>query len=653
MVTLSGLSKQFGAQRVLDSVDWCIPDGARIALVGVNGSGKSTLLKILAGRLEPDRGRISLTKGTRVGYLDQEVQGVGDRTVFDEVMSAFSDLARLEQRCRQLEARLASLDPAAPGYGAVLEEYSRAREEWDARGSYDMEARARAVLNGLGFVPADLSRSCTSFSGGWQMRVALAKLLLQEPHLLLLDEPTNHLDLEARNWLEGFLSAYRHSFVLVAHDRFFLDACCAQVTEISRGKLSDYPCTYSAYLGQREERLRRQEEAYRLQQEEIARIQGFVQRFRYQASKAALVQSRLKQLSKMERIEPPEGVRTMRFRFPQPPRSGRIVVQLKGVMKSYGPKVVLANLDLTLERGRKVAIVGPNGAGKSTLLKILAGVDRPDRGERRIGQNVAISYFDQDRCASLQSEQRVIDLVTARAPISLVPQIRTLLGAFLFGGDAAYKPVWALSGGERTRLALALLLLQPANCLLLDEPTNHLDLSAKEVLLEALRAYEGTLVFVAHDRYFLDELPQEIWEVGSGAMVRYIGNYEEYLAKKALEKTSFALASAAGTKGAGVALPPQSSPTGRGSQRANRGQADPRRWAKQIEQVESAIATKEAELAALQRQVSEADFQAKTPNPETYYSRWAQLYREVEQLYHELERLEAGQGQATADSENG
>ncbi|GIW42818.1 MAG: ABC transporter ATP-binding protein [Candidatus Binatia bacterium] len=641
MVTISGLSKRYGAQVILDGVDWFIPRRARIALVGANGSGKSTLLRILAGQVEPDGGRICFSKGVDVGYLAQEIFDLGERTVLEEALEAFADAAQVEQRCRELEELLATTDPQTSDYDALFEEYARVREQWDTQGSYDQEARARAVLSGLGFSDGDLSRPCREFSGGWQMRIALAKLLLRQPGLLLLDEPTNHLDLEARNWLEDFLLGYPHSVVLVAHDRFFMDACCTQVTEICRGKLSDYECSYSEYLAQREERIRQQEEAYRLQQEEIARIQGFINRFRYQASKAALVQSRIKQLEKMQRVEPAESMRTVRFRFPVPPRSGRVVLQLQGVSKFYGEKCVYANLELTLERGRKVALVGPNGAGKSTLMRILAGVEPPDTGQRWVGHNVSISYFAQDRRAGLAENKSVLDVTMAHAPAELVPQLRTLLGAFLFSGDSVYKPVRVLSGGERSRLALALLLLRPSNCLLLDEPTNHLDLGAKEVLLEALRDYEGTLVFVAHDRYFLDQLPDEIWEVGRGSVVRYLGNYEDYLAKKAAgnelrvgEDRQRAVAVERNERG----FPPKTKGKKKGSSRPT--QRETLNWAKEIADIEATIASKEAELEALRRVISEPDFYEKSPNPRAHYSAFAELQREIEMLYDKLEKLE-------------
>ncbi|MCX8073818.1 MAG: ATP-binding cassette domain-containing protein [Candidatus Binatia bacterium] len=647
MVTVSELSKQFGSQLVLDRVDWFVPHGARIALVGANGSGKSTLLRLLAGRMEPDSGRILIARGVRVGYLEQEVGVFEQRTVLEAVLDAFSDLAELEKRCRELEDLLASTDPGLPAYGALLDEYGKLRDEWDRRGAYDLEARARAVLVGLGFCQADLERPCHEFSGGWQMRIALAKLLVYEPELLLLDEPTNHLDLDARNWLEEFLRSYPHSFVLVAHDRYFMDACCSQVSEVARGKLSDYSCPYSEYLVQREERVRQQEEAYRLQQEEIARIQAFISRFRYQASKAALVQSRIKQLEKMQRLEPPEGFRTVRFRFPQPPRSGRIVLDLRGINKTYGTKAVYRDLCVTLERGRKVAIVGPNGAGKSTLMRILAGVEAPDGGVRRVGHNVAISYFAQDRDVGLAGEQSVLDFVTSRAPMDIVPQVRTLLGAFLFSGDAVYKPVRALSGGERSRLALALLLLQPTNCLLLDEPTNHLDLSAKEVLLEALRGYEGTLVFVAHDRYFLDQLPEEIWEVSNGSLVRYLGNYEDYLRKKSAESMPAAESSDCRSwlLHAKKTITEERPPDGVEQRRLQR---ELRKRIREIEEVEAEIAAKEAALEALRQRISEPTFYTTCPDPHASYSEFARVQAEIERLYGKLVRLEEAQTRLAA-----
>jgi ATP-binding cassette subfamily F protein 3 len=642
VLTVTNLQKAFGGQVVLSGVNWFVPLRARVALVGVNGSGKSTFLRIVAGEIEADGGSIVLPKGATVGYLPQEVFGLGGRSVLAEAMSAFEHVHDIAAECERLEAALAEAPADDPAHDALMTAYTAAREAWDTHGSYDLESRAEAVLAGLGFQEADCARDCAEFSGGWQMRIALAKLLLRQPQLLLLDEPTNHLDLEARDWLEGFLRAYPYTVILVAHDRYFLDQTVTRVTELSRGALVDFDCDYSHYLVEREERQQRQEEAYRLQQEEIARIEGFISRFRYQASKAALVQSRIKQLEKIERLTPPEGMRTVHFRFPQPPRSGRMVLELCEVTKRYGALSVYADLDLTLERGHKIALVGPNGAGKSTLMRLLAGVEAPDAGTRRVGHNVALSYFAQDRGTSLDPDKTVLDVVTAAAPMDLVPQVRHLLGSFLFTGDAVYKRTRVLSGGERSRLALARLLLHPTNCLLLDEPTNHLDLAAKEVLLEALLDYHGTLVFVAHDRYFLDRLPDEIIEVGHGSATRYLGNYAAYLAKKASEadrppapavQPDTLRAEAAAVEGER----PQAAHAREAARRAAREAA---RRARDLEAVEALIAEKEAALSGVSAIINDADFYHTHPNPQAVFSEFAQLKGEIESLYAKLERLD-------------
>jgi ATP-binding cassette subfamily F protein 3 len=655
VLTVNNLSKAFGAQIVLGGVNWFVPPGARVALVGANGSGKSTFLRIVAGEVEADDGSISMPKGATVGYLAQEVFGLGGRGVLDEAMSAFEHVHEIAAECARLEHALAETAADDPRHDELMAAYALAREAWDAHGSYDLESRAENVLVGLGFGADDFSRDCSEFSGGWQMRIALAKLLLREPQLLLLDEPTNHLDLEARNWLEDFLRSYPHTIILVAHDRFFLDQVATRVTELSRGALTDFQCNYSTYLIEREERQRQQEEAYRLQQEEIERIQSFINRFRYQASKAALVQSRIKQLEKIERILPPEGMRTVHFRFPQPPRSGRMVLELAGAAKAYGDLEVYRHLDLAIERGRKIAVVGPNGAGKSTLMRMLAGIDALDAGERRVGSNVALSYFAQDRGASLDPEQSVLDVVTAAAPMELVPQVRGLLGAFLFSGDSVYKKTRVLSGGERSRLALATLLLHPTNCLLLDEPTNHLDLSAKEVLLAALLNYTGTLVFVAHDRYFLDRLPDEILEVGHGTAVRYLGNYEDYVAKKATEGDAQPSASPRVTRqpapsGNGGASSADRAAQARAREAAKRATREAEKRSRDIAVLEQQIATKEATLGDLSTTINAPDFYQTHPSPHAVFSEFAKLKEEIEALYGRLERLER---RAAEDETNG
>jgi ATP-binding cassette, subfamily F, member 3 len=642
VLTISNLRKRYGGQTVFDGLNWFVPDTARVGLVGANGSGKSTLLRIIAGEVEPDDGAIVVPKGCTVGYLPQEVFGTAGRSVLEQALSAFAEVRTLEAECRRVEHELAEVPADDPRHEALMETYTRLRAEWDARGTYDMEAQAERVLTGLGFRTADLTRDCGEFSGGWQMRLALATLLLRRPDLLLLDEPTNHLDIEARNWLEEFLAAYPHTVIVVAHDRYFLDVVVQRISEVAHGTITEFQTNYSRYLVEREERLERQAEAYRLQQEEIERLQAFISRFRYQASKAALVQSRIKQLDKIERLKPPEGYRSVHFRFPQPPRSGRVVLGLEGARKQYGDLVVYDGLDLTIERGRKVALVGPNGAGKSTLIKLLAGVEPLTSGERILGYNVTLGYFAQDQTQVLDPERTVLDEITRAAPSELVPQVRSILGAFLFSGDAVNKRIGVLSGGERNRLALAKLLLHPANCLLLDEPTNHLDIHAKEVLLDALLSYHGTLILVAHDRYILDRLPEEIIEVGAGAAVRYLGNYEDYLAKKARDDTPAPLARAAAPpNGDGAAAAGETQRLARAARDAQRrSERAAARRAEQIAQLEGAIAAKEAEIGALTTLINQPDFHQTHANPHGAFSDYARLRKEIDSLYAELEKLE-------------
>ncbi len=638
MLTVTGLQKRFGGQIVLDSVNWFVPSNGRVALVGANGSGKSTFLRMIARHAEPDAGSINLPKGATIGYLQQEVFGLSERSVMEETLSAFAHLHEIEDTCRRLEHEMSDLPADDPRHDEVMQAYSEAREAWDAHGSYDLDSRTENVLTGLGFSSADFTRSCTTFSGGWQMRIALAKLLLQQPSLLLLDEPTNHLDLEARNWLEDFLRTYPGSVILVAHDRYFLDQTVNHVSELSRGKLTDFDCNYSRYLEEKVERQQLQEQAYRLQQEEIERIEAFVSRFRAQASKAALVQSRIKQLEKIERLSPPEGMRTVHFRFPQPERSGRMVLEMQGAAKSYGDICVYRDATLAIERGKKVALVGPNGAGKSTLMRMMAGTEPLDSGERRAGHNVQISYFAQDRGASLDPDRSVLETVTSAAPMDLVPYVRGLLGSFLFSGDAVHKKVRVLSGGERSRLALALLLLRPTNCLLLDEPTNHLDLAAKEVLLGALQGYNGTLIFVAHDRYFLDHLPSEVLEAGHGTTTSYLGDYHSYLAKKEAELVTPA-APVVATRPTVAAPPPSSNGAARDREAEKKVAKEKQKRERELAALMQEIEGKETTLGEMTQLINDPNFYMQSKNPQATYSEFAKLKDEIAKLYTRMERL--------------
>ena len=642
MLTVTGLRRSFGSQVVFDGANWSVGERDRVALVGANGSGKSTLLRMIAGLEEPDDGVISVPRGSTIGYLPQDGLTTTGRSVRAEALDAFADVLALERECRALEEALAHSPADDPEHDALLATYSRARSRWDAEGSYDYESQAEHVLAGLGFSNADLERDAGEFSGGWQMRIALAKLLLRRPTVLLLDEPTNHLDLEARNWLESFLVDYPFTVILVAHDRYFLDVTVTRITEVGGGRLTDYQAPYSRYLAAREERHAQATAAYRAQQEEIARIEAFVSRFRYQASKAALVQSRIKYLDKLERLAPPDGgAAAIHFRFPACERSGREVLRLEQAQKRYGDLSVYERLTLSIERGQKVALVGANGAGKSTLIRMLAGVEPLTDGVRRVGHNVRIGYFAQDQSQAMDGDRTVLDAATAAAPIELVPQVRHLLGAFLFGGDSVDKQIKVLSGGERNRLALAMLLLHPPNCLLLDEPTNHLDMAAKQVLLEALQRYTGTLVLVAHDRYILDQLPDEVIEVGAGHATRYLGNYEDYVARKAAESNG-SVPPAIDLYDAPIASPEEAAIAPRREQRAavkENARAATRRE-RDLARLEREIAAKEDALAALSATINTADFYQTHASPQQVFSEYAQLKRDIDALYSKLERLE-------------
>ncbi|MHB1397932.1 MAG: ABC-F family ATP-binding cassette domain-containing protein [Trichloromonadaceae bacterium] len=528
MLQLREIQKDFGGRKIFSGINWHIRPGDRIGLCGENGAGKTTLLRMLAGQVQPDGGELQFAKGTTFGYLPQDGLAYSGRSLFAETRSALAPLLAIEAELTQLEKEIAR------SHGAVaMERYAMLQEAFRQGGGYTMEMEIAKVLRGLGFAEADWDKPCEHFSGGWQMRIALARLLLQRPNLLLLDEPTNHLDLPARDWLESYLAAYPFSVVLVSHDRFFLDQVVSRIVEVWNGALTEYPGNYSQYLVERERRVSALQEAKTRQDEEIGKIEAFISRFRYQANKASLVQSRIKQLEKIERILVPPARKRIAFRFPEPPKGGRLAVALRSIDHGYGPLRVLQKVEVQVERGERLALVGANGAGKSTLMRLLSGAEAPEQGEREAGHNLHLAYFAQDQAKTLDASRTVLEEITAAAPFEMVPKIRDILGSFLFSGDDVQKRVGVLSGGERNRLALAILLLRPANLLLLDEPTNHLDLKSKEVLLEALQGYSGTLVFVSHDRYFVDALATRVIEVGGGKAQSWFGNYEEFLRQKA------------------------------------------------------------------------------------------------------------------------
>jgi len=532
MIQLNSAGKRYGHKLLFEGTDLLITPRDRVGLVGANGTGKSTLLKILAGSETLDYGNISVAKGISAGYLPQDGLTLSGRTVFAECMSVFSRLQNMEQELEQLTSSMAELDHTSADYQQVAERYHRIEHEFRTHDGYAIEAQVGTVLAGLGFDPDDWHRQTEEFSGGWQMRIALVKLLLQKPDLLLLDEPTNHLDLESRNWLEEYLSNYPYAFVLISHDRYFLDVTINRIVEIWNKKVWTYSGNYEKYLSQKTQRQEQLEANYRNQRERIEQLEIFINRFRYQATKAKQVQSRIKELEKIERIELPEEEKTIHFSFPQPKPSGRIVAEFVGVAKLYGSKEVFRDVNFMIERGDRIALVGVNGAGKSTLIKLLAGIEPLTGGEYRLGHNVQFDYFAQDQYKELDQDARMIDDIGRVSPSSRETDLRNLLGCFLFSGDEVFKRIGVLSGGERNRYALLRMLLHPANFLLLDEPTNHLDMRAKDILLNALSAYTGTVVFVSHDRYFIDKLATRVFEIGGGRAEVYPGNYEDFLWRK-------------------------------------------------------------------------------------------------------------------------
>src|SRR5271163_2023331 len=532
MIQLSGAGKRYGHKLLFENADWLITPESRVGLVGANGTGKTTIMKILAGSESLDYGSISRAKGISTGYLPQDGLAMTGRTIFAECTSVFAELHAIEQEMEWLTRSMSELDHAGPEYSNVADRYQKLEHEFVARDGYTLEAQVGQVLTGLGFHRDDWARRTEEFSGGWQMRIALAKLLLEKPNLLLLDEPTNHLDLEARNWLEQYLTTYLFGYVLISHDRYFLDTTVNRTVEVWNKKVWFYSGNYEKYLAQKAERKMQLEAAYKNQHDRVEALEAFINRFRATATKAKQVQSRIKELEKIERIEIPPDEQTIHFSFPQPKPSGRIVAEFKNVSKSYGAKHVFSDATFVIERGDRIALVGVNGAGKSTMIKLLAGTEPLTTGSYTLGHNAMPDYFAQDQYKELDPERRMIDDLGDAAPRSTNNELRTLLGCFLFSDDDVFKKIGVLSGGERNRYALARMLLAPSNFLLLDEPTNHLDMRAKDVLLEAMSKYSGTVVFVSHDRYFIDNLAQRIFEIEDGHVHVYPGNYEDYLWRK-------------------------------------------------------------------------------------------------------------------------
>jgi ATP-binding cassette subfamily F protein 3 len=653
MIQLSSLSKSYGGRVLLDAVSWQIDDRERVGLAGPNGAGKTTLLKMLAGLEEPDSGNVIKPAALTIGYLPQDGLHHSGRTLREEAGLAFKPLLDMRAEIAALEDRLADDSADESAHAGMLTRYSELQESFRRQEGYSIDLKVTTVLRGLGFSPEDLDEPTETFSGGWQMRIALARLLLGRPGLLLLDEPTNHLDLDARNWLEEYLSDYPHAVILVSHDRFFLDAVVTRITEIGLRRLTDYPGNYTAYLKERDARLERLRQQKRDQDEEVARMEAFINRFRYQATKAAQVQSRIKMLEKVVPLEIPPERKRVHFKFPACVKSGRMALELRNVSKAYDAKRVFDRINLHIERGDRLALIGPNGAGKSTLMRMLSGVEAPDSGTRTEGHQVVMQYFAQDEATRLDPTRTVYQTLAGDAPMHMVPHIRNILGGFLFSGDDVDKPVRVLSGGERTRLAVARMLLRPSNTLLLDEPTNHLDLDSKDVLLEALEDFGGTLIFVSHDRYFVDRLATKVVEIGGGQAVVYPGNYEEFLwSRKQQTQAQAAEASAkpgaqtalkgTGGKAAGPAREAQPSYEQRKRTEAHARRArkaeDARR--KRIEELEARIADREQAIRDIEASMSAPGFYDNREAAQPLIDRHQSLMWEVGDLMNQWEALQ-------------
>ena len=657
MIRVSSLHKTFGDRVLFDRLTWQVQPGQRVGLCGPNGSGKTTLLRMLAREVEADAGEIIRPTGLTVGYLPQDGLNHAGRTLREEAMLAFAPLLALQAEMHTLEAQLA--DPAITGeaHDALLARYSEAQDAFTHGDGYSIEAKVDAVLRGLGFAPGDLERPADTFSGGWQMRIALAKLLLERPQLLLLDEPTNHLDLEARNWLEEFLVDYPHAAVLVSHDRYFLDAVVTAIADVNLRTLDTYPGTYSAYLTERDERVARMRAAKLQQDEEIARMRLFIDRFRYKASKAKQVQSRVKMLEKIIPIEVPPERKKVHFTFPASARSGRTVIELRDVAKAYGDIRVFDRVNVHIERGERLALVGPNGAGKSTLMRMLSGVEAPDGGERLAGYRVHMQYFAQDEATRLDPTLNVYETLASGSPVDMVPAIRNILGGFLFTEDDVYKRVAVLSGGERTRLAVARMLLRPSNTLILDEPTNHLDIDSTDVLLDALAAFDGTLLFVSHDRYFVDKLATKVLDIGAGDAVLYPGTYEEFrwsqtqAAAPPAPPAKTPSAARAGAKKRPEPRPPSAAEHKRRQVEVRRQERRNQALQKRIVELERRIAEREAEIRTVEAKMAAPDLYIDQTAANELVKRHQTLMWAVGDLMNQWEALEqeaADRGQATA-----
>ena len=642
MISVEQLSVEFSGTSLFDAVSFLVNDKDKIALVGKNGAGKSTLLKILAGLQQPSKGNISISKDLTIGYLPQTMIHKNDTTVVQEVEKAFDEVKKIEQLIASISQELADrTDYESTEYASLIERLTAANEHLQIMNGGNFLAEIEKILLGLGFLRSDFNRQCSEFSGGWRMRIELAKILLKRPDVLLLDEPTNHLDIESIQWLETFLSQHCGAVILVSHDRAFLDAVTKRTIEISLGKIYDYNASYSKYVQLRKERREQQIRAYENQQKMIQDTEDFIERFRYKATKSVQVQSRIKQLNKLERIEIDlEDNSQLRLKFPPAPRSGNFPITIESLAKSYGEHLVISNVNISIKRGEKVAFVGKNGEGKSTLVKcIMQQLDY--LGTLNIGHNVKIGYFAQNQASLLDEEKTVFDTIDHVAVGDVRSKIRDILGAFMFGGEASDKKVKVLSGGERSRLAMIRLLLEPVNLLILDEPTNHLDMRSKDVLKDALRAFDGTAIIVSHDREFLDGLVDKVYEFGGGKVREHLGGIYDFLQNKKieslqeLEKTKVIENTTSTAENIS-----KSKLNYEASKELNK---KIRKQEKLIAETESIIANLEAEIADLEIKLQNPDFAADSTNFALYEKKKHTLEQKMyewELLNEELETLQ-------------
>ena len=615
MILIEGLSVAFGGNTLFDNITYVINKKDRIALVGKNGAGKSTMLKIIAGLQAPTSGNVNMPKDLTVGYLPQQMNLSDTRTVMEEAEQAFSHIFELQSRIERMNTELSErTDYESEYYQELIERVSNANEQLALIGASNYQAEIEKTLIGLGFTREDFGRDTSEFSGGWRMRIELAKLLLQRPDVLLLDEPTNHLDIESIQWLESFLSTRANAVVLVSHDRAFIDNVTTRTIEISLGRIYDYQVNYSRYVVLRQERLEQQMRAYENQQKQIQDTEAFIERFRYKATKSVQVQSRIKQLAKLERVEVDEvDTSRLNLKFPPAPRSGDYPIIAEGVGKNYGSHVVFSNATFTIKRGEKVAFVGKNGEGKSTLVKCIMG-EIPYTGTLKIGHNVKIGYFAQNQASLLDESITVFDTIDRVAVGDIRTKIRDILGAFMFGGEASDKKVKVLSGGEKTRLAMIRLLLEPVNLLILDEPTNHLDMRTKDVLKQAIRDFNGTVILVSHDREFLDGLVSKVYEFGGGQVREHLGGIYDFLESRKLDSLRELEQRATVSKTEKDGNISKDSASSAKSEDSKLSYGEQKEFARRLRKAEKVVADIESEIAGLEKRIAEVEEKLATPD---------------------------------------